>query len=201
MTTKRFFKSAIAFALVFAGLSASAGEFYELKTYSLKAAKQPVLDEYLGKAYIPALKKLGIGPVGVFTENGSNDTVFVYVLTVLSSPSEIAELPAKLAADADYKKAAASYLEAKAADPVYDRIETSISAAIEGMPHIAKTDTTKPRIINLRIYESHNERAHAKKVEMFNTAELPIFRKDGLTPLLFGSTIAGSKTPVIPMLT
>jgi hypothetical protein len=188
-------KTAIAIAITFAGLRAAAGEFYEIKTYTLKTAKQPVLDDYLGKAYIPALTKLGIGPVGVFTEKGSNDTVFVYVLTVLSSPAQIAELPARLAADADYKKAAADYLEAKAADPVYDRIESSVSAAIEGMANIAKTDTSKPRIVNLRIYESHNERAHAKKVEMFNTAELAIFKKDGLTPLLFGSTIAGAKMP------
>lgn len=181
--------------LAFAAGRAAAGECYELKTYTLKTAKQPVLDDYLSKAYIPALARQGIGPVGVFTEAGSNDTVSVIVLTVLNSPAQLAEIPAKLAADADYKRAAAGYLEAKAADPVYDRIESSVSAAIEGMPKLAKPDTSKPRLLNLRIYESHNERAHAKKVEMFNIGELDIFKRDGLTPVLFGSTIAGARMP------
>lgn len=170
-------------------------EFYELKVYTLKAAKQPVLDDYLRKAYIPALAKLGIGPVGVFSEKGANDAVLVYVLTVLTSPAQISELRDRLAADDDYKKAAADYLGAKAADPVYDRIESSVLAAIGGMPHIAKPDTAKPRILNLRIYENHNERANATKVEMFNTAELPIFKHDGLTPVFFSTAIAGSHMP------
>ncbi len=45
------------------------------------------------------------------------------------------------------------------------------------------------------MYESHNERAAAKKVEMFNTAELAIFRRVGLTPVFFASTVVGPKMP------
>lgn len=187
-------KTALALAAL-VSLNAFAGEFYELRTYTLKAAKQPQLDTYLGKAYLPALARLGIGPVGVFTEPGSNDTVSVVVLTVLTSPAQIAELPAKLAADAEYRQAAAEYLDARAADPVYERIESSVLAAIEGMPRLEKPDTSKPRLLNLRIYESHNERAHAKKVEMFNIGELSIFKRDGLTPVMFGSAIAGARMP------
>jgi hypothetical protein len=45
-----------------------AGELYELRAYSLPAAKQPILDRYLSQALIPTLKRYGIGPVGVFVE-------------------------------------------------------------------------------------------------------------------------------------
>src|ERR1700677_4526555 len=45
-----------------------AREYYELRTYTLKEGKQPLLHDYLSKAFIPALGRLGIGPVGVFTE-------------------------------------------------------------------------------------------------------------------------------------
>jgi hypothetical protein len=49
--------------------------------------------------------------------------------------------------------------------------------------------------LNLRIYESHNERAGLKKIEMFNKGELDIFKRDGLTPVFFGEAIAGSLMP------
>ena len=46
---------------------------YELRSYSLKAAKQPVLEAYLSKAFLPALKRLSIGPVGVFVEKSDKE--------------------------------------------------------------------------------------------------------------------------------
>ena len=47
----------------------------------------------------------------------------------------------------------------------------------------------------LRIYESHSEMAGRKKVEMFNTAELAIFRRSGMEPVFFGQTIIGPNMP------
>jgi hypothetical protein len=92
-------------------------------------------------------------------------------------------------------KAGADFLNAPAADPVYERIESSLLVAFEGMPHLAKPDTSKPRIVNLRTYESHNERAAKKKIEMFNTKEMPIFQRVGLTPVFFGETVIGPRMP------
>jgi hypothetical protein len=170
-------------------------EIYELRTYTLKPGKKPVLDEYLSKAFIPALKRLGIGPVGVFSDTSVPEKAITYVLIVHQSADEIFALPAKLAADAEHQKAGADYLAATPADPVYERIESSLHLAIEGMPKLAKPDTSKARLLNLRIYESHNERAAAKKIEMFNLHELPIFQRVGLTPVFFGQTIAGAAMP------
>ena len=54
-----------------ATMSANGGEAAEplerflLRTYTLKKAKLPILDEYLSKAFIPAAKRMGCGPVGV----------------------------------------------------------------------------------------------------------------------------------------
>ena len=63
------------------------------------------------------------------------------------------------------------------------------------MPKLEKPDTSKPRLLNLRVYESHNERAAAKKVEMFETGELAIFRRVGLTPVFFASAVSGAAMP------
>jgi hypothetical protein len=171
------------------------GELYELRVYQMKPGKQKLLDEYLSTAFIPALKRFGIGPVGVFEEKGKDDQLKVIVLIVFQSADQLAGLSARLAADDEYQKAGAEYLAAKAADPVYARIQSSLLQAIEGMPKLEKPDTSKPRLLNLRIYQSHNERAGKKKIEMFNKGELAIFKRVGLTPVLFGEAIVGGNLP------
>jgi hypothetical protein len=178
-----------------AGTPGEHRDIYELRVYTLKAVKKPLLGEYLSKAFMPGLRRLGLGPVGVFNENLPPDNVAVYVLTVLPSADQCLTYPDRLAADVEYQKAATDYLAAPASDPVYERIESSLHRAIEGMPNLEKPDTSKPRLLNLRIYESHNERAAKKKIEMFNQHEMPIFRRVGLTPVMFGETIVGSKMP------
>jgi hypothetical protein len=170
-------------------------ELYELRTYALKPAKQPLLDDYLGKAYIPALKRLGVGPVGVFVAPAEGDVLRVRVLVVYKSAETVAALPARLAADAEYRQAAAAYLAARPEDPVYQRIESSLLTAIPGMPRLERPDPSKPRLFNLRTYESHNERAAATKVEMFEKGEIAIFRKVGLTPVFFASALVGTAMP------
>src|SRR4051794_12392922 len=177
---------------------ATAGEVYELKVYTVRPGKQPVLDGYLSRAFLPAVGRAGAGPVGVFVEELTGNAAKVYVLVVHPSADHVAALPARLAADADYQAAAKDYLAAPAADPVYVRIESSLLVPIAGMPRLAKPDTSKPRLLNLRTYESHNERAAAKKIEMFNTGELAIFRRVGLTPVFFAETVVG---PAMPNLT
>lgn len=170
-------------------------EYYELRTWSLKAAKQPLLDAYLSRAFLPALKRFSLGPVGVFTEPQPNDEVKIHALIVYSSPEQFTTLSARLAADAEHQKAGSEYLAAKAGDPVYARIESAFMVAIAGVPKLVKPDPTKPRLFNLRIYESHNERAARKKIEMFNRGELAIFKRTGLNPVLFGETLAGAAMP------
>src|SRR6266581_696624 len=78
------------------------GFMYELRSYSLKTAKQAVLEAYLSKAFIPALKRFGIGPVGVFVDKGEREPLAVYVLTVYPSIDQVATLSTRLSADEDY---------------------------------------------------------------------------------------------------
>lgn len=177
--------------------AATGRDYYELRTYHLKAAKQPVLDDYLSKAFIPAMGRLGAGPVGVFSEPDGQDNVSVHVLTVFSSPEQVAAMPALLAADAEYQKAAADFMAAPATDKVYDRIESSLLLAFEGMPRLAKTDTAQPRLMNLRIYESHNERAALKKMEMFNNGEFAVFKRAQMPVVFCAQTLIGLHMPCL----
>ena len=178
-----------------AGAEHKPAEYYEVRVYSLPADRQAALDKYLSKAYLPALKRYGLGPVGVFVEKADKGPVKVYVLVVHPSASSAATLPARLDADETYRKAAAEYLAARPDRPAYERINSSLLAPIAGVPRLVKPDATRPRLLNLRVYESHNERAAAKKVEMFNTGELAIFRRVGLTPVFFATTVVGAAMP------
>jgi hypothetical protein len=119
----------------------------------------------------------------------------VYVFIVHPSAEYVATLSARLQADERYRQEAKEYLDASSADPIYARIESSLLAPIDGMPELAKPDTGKARLLNLRIYESHNERAAKKKIEMFNKSELAIFRRVGLTPVFFAETLVGAAMP------
>jgi NIPSNAP len=205
MKRRAFVKSSVAACLTgAAALSRSssaaeaephAREYYELRSYTLKDGKQPLLDDYLSKAFIPALGRFGIGPVGVFTEKADAGVATVHVLIVFRSADQAVALSERLAADEEHQKAGAEYLGAPASDPAYDRIEISLHGAIAAMPSLQKPDTAKPRLLNLRIYESPSERAARKKIEMFNEHELPIFRRVGLNPVFFGETLIGSKMP------
>ena len=201
MTRRDFLHTSVATA----GVAALAGpalaqegsgqrEFFELRSYTLHEGKQPLMDAFLKDALVPALNRAGVKPVGVFYENPEGVKPTAYVLARFKSLAEYEAAWQKVNADAEYLAAGKDYLAAPATDPVYERIQSSLLGGIEGMPEIA-VPPQKPRLFNLRIYESHNEAAAKKKIEMFNTGELAIFRRVGLTPVLFGEALIGSRLP------
>jgi hypothetical protein len=88
--------------------------------------------------------------------------------------------------------------QATPASPAFVRVESSLFRAFKTMPKLevpAATAAKKGRMFELRIYESHSEKAHLKKVEMFDEGEIPIFRKTGLAPVFFGEALIGSRLP------
>ena len=170
-------------------------QLFELRTYTLKPDKQKLFDDYAEKALIPALNRLGAKSVGVLIENQPAPRPPIYFIVVTYQNAEQwASVSAGLLSDAGYQKAAAEYLAVPATDAIYDRVESSLFRAFETMPKLEKPNG-KPQLFNLRIYESHNEAAGQKKIEMFNQGEIAIFRKVGLTPVFFGEAIAGSRMP------
>jgi hypothetical protein len=176
---------------------------FEWRQYSLRAgASQGRLNDYLQNALIPALNRLGHTPVGVFQVTFGLPTPTVFVLTPSTASggaNSLLERESKLDKDEAYLKAAAPYLDAVATEPVYVRQEISLFSAFPQFPRIsvpAATATKGPRMFELRIYESHNERAHRAKVKMFaELGEIEIFKRTGLTPVFFARTVSGARMP------
>jgi hypothetical protein len=171
-------------------------EFYEFRTYTIKnETQEKLIDNYFQTAAIPALNRLGLKNIGVFKELKPEGQTKIYVLIPFVSLDDFLKMEEKLSKDTVYKQAGAAYLNAPATEPAYDRIESSLLKAFVHIPRM-EVPPNKPRIFELRRYESASEAAGKKKIEMFNEAgEIDIFKKVGLTPVFFGETIIGGMRP------
>jgi hypothetical protein len=174
-------------------------EFYQIRRYSLVSGPQTkVTESYLKDALIPALVKMGMGPVGAFRLDVGPETPVFYVLIPGNSSAALIELDLRLAKDGDFLKAAEPFWSAPATAPAFERVEYSMLAAFEGWPKLVtppSTATKAKRIFQLRTYESPSYKDHVRKVEMFNSGEFEIFKSAGCNPVFFGDTLAGSRMP------
>jgi hypothetical protein len=210
MKRREFLKSSLAATSV-AGLASTletsaaeqgerfAREYYELRLYHLRRGpKQKLFDDFYREAAIPAMNRAGIGPIGVFNVAYGPDSPTMHVLIPHKTIESFSSALDRVRSDAEYQKSGLEFINAPAADPSYVRVESSLLVAFEGSPKIevpAAAAGNKPRIFELRTYESHSKKANKKKIEMFNNGEIAIFRRTGLQPVFFGETLIGSKMP------
>jgi hypothetical protein len=170
-------------------------EYYELRLYHLKRGVQPKLvNDFFRDVALPAMKRNEIGPVGCFDVMIGPDSPTLYVLIPYKSLESFATANARVTMDAEYQKAGAAFLNVPANDPTYVRVESSLMVAFDSIPKL-EVPQNKPRIFELRTYESHSKKANKKKIEMFNIGEIAIFRRAGLQPVFFGETLIGTKLP------
>jgi len=217
MKRRDFLKSSLA-ASAFAGIgtagltvvaaeasAAAQRDYYEIRAYRLKdGADHQLLDGYLAKAAIPALNRLGIPSVGAFTEIEPKDGLAVFVLIPYPSLASFAVAAARIQADPEYQKAGADYLQTPKSNPGFVRIDSWLLLAFEGMPKLelpAYCREKKPRIFELRTYESYSEVKAQKKVDMFNAGEIDTMREVGLGPIFYGQTLIGRELPHLMYLT
>lgn len=174
-------------------------QYYELRVYSTKSEQQQKLvTDYWQKAAVPAYNRMGIQPIGVFTELKDSPTNKIYVVIPCDSLEIFAAIPARLASDAAYQAAAAEYLSRPKSNPAYERIESSLNVAFDGMKKLAVPASLaegKPWVFELRIYQSSSESKGISKVKMFNSGEIPLMQQVGLCPVFFAQTLVGSQMP------
>ncbi len=172
-------------------------QYYELRVYSTKSEKQQkLISDYWQNAAVPAYNRMGIQPIGVFTELEDSPTNKIYVLVPYDSLDLFASVPAKLAADSVYQTAGAEYLAATKADPAFERIESSLHVAFEGMKKLALPPSSaekKPWIFELRTYLSPSESKGDNKVKMFNSGEITLMQEVGMCPVFFAQTLFWSE--------
>lgn len=175
---------------------AGAREFYLMRRYSLQQGPQTKLTEsYIADALMPALGRIGLGPVGAFRLDFGNETPAFYLLIAGTSLSNLAGLDWRLAEDAAFLKAAEAYWNATAAAPGFQRVESTLLGAFRGWPKVTPPGTKGKRIFQMRTYESASDGGHLRKLEMFHSGEFEIFLKAGFHPVFFGDTLVGERMP------
>jgi hypothetical protein len=174
-------------------------EFYQIRCYRMQSGPQTQLTEkYFAEALIPALGRLGMGPVGAFRLDLGPETPTFYLLIPSTSVERLATLDLALAKDDAFLSAAQPFWSAPATAPAFLRVESSLSAAFEGWPKLVpppSSATKAKRIFQLRTYESPSDAAHARKVEMFHHGEFEIFQRAGCRPVFFGDNLIGQRLP------
>jgi hypothetical protein len=183
------------------GSSVAGREYYELRSYRLKpGASRAPLEGYLEKALLPALGKRGIKNVGVFTEIDVNKQAGtsspkadspVWVVIPHATMDSFVSVCADINADAAVQKAGAEYLEARKANPAFDRIDSWLLLAFK----------TPTRVFEMRDYESHSELRALAKMKMFDEGETEIMKTLGMNPVFFGQALSGPNLPHLRYIT
>ncbi len=182
------------------GTTGPAPQVLELRRYRLRFGPMETrFAEYQKNVLVPALNRAGIKPVGAFTVLAGPDNPAVHLLLPHPNAESVLTLVGRLNADAEYQRGALSFRNLPPSDPPYLRRESSLLSAFAAAPSVeAPTgpEAAASRVFELRTYESHNEAAGAKKIEMFEKAgEIAIFRRVGLRPVFFGRNVVGPNLP------
>ena len=124
MISKIFAQSALILAVAAIGNPSRAAaadsekpQYYELRVYTTKSEEQQQrINDYWQNAAVPAYNRMGIQPIGVFTELKDSATNKIYVLIPCDSLEIFASIPDKLASDTNYQQAAAEFLSVSKAN-------------------------------------------------------------------------------------
>jgi hypothetical protein len=177
----------------------SAPEYMDLRRYRLASGPGVKLtNEFFADALIPALNRLGIGPVGAFSVYFGPDSPSYYLLMPSSRLETLVTADLELAKDDVFMKGASPFWDAPAATPPYVRIESSLLRAFPGYPKVtppASAATKGKRIYHLRQYQSPTNMDHVRKVEMFHNGEFGIFAKAGASGVFYADTLVGANLP------
>ena len=194
--------------LIITGCGPEGSDYYQVKIFTLSdQVQEDRMDQYLEKAYIPAMHRAGISKVGVFKPI-EEDTVSGNIIIVwipFTSLEQFEELPRILHQDAEYLAAGKDYLEASFDNAPYKRISSTLLKSFRDMPHYAPPGFSTPpseRIYELRSYESATEKIFEKKVEMFNEGgEMALFAKLEFNALFYAEAISGGSMPNLMYMT
>jgi hypothetical protein len=172
----------------------------ELRRYRLRSGPMVArFSAYLKDALVPALGRTGIGLVGAFNVSFGSDTPTLLLLVPHRDAGSLLGLDARLAADPEYARAAASFLALPPADAPFERCDSSLVGAVPTLPGIARPQgeaASPSRVFELRTYRSPSEPAGRRKLEMFEAGgELAIFARLGLHTVFFGRDLVGAGLP------
>jgi len=180
-----------------AAASSDVSQYIELKFIQMRNSKSNQRGRttaFLEKHHLPMTKRAGYVSAGYFNKYLGDDSPRMVLVSAFDSLAAMQDAAAAKRADKEFMKASDEFGSADAAP--YDRIETWLLRAFDGMPKIEVAKPgEKPRFFDLRTYQAETFTDLREKMKMFNSEEIAIFRKVGINPVFFGETVAGGKMP------
>jgi hypothetical protein len=181
------------------GAGGKGRQYYELRKYLLRRdAQVQATTKYLSEALVPALNRMGIGPVGAFNLDIGPETPTVYLLLPSENLETLVGAGLRLREDATFLAAAEGFWNAPDTNPPFQRVESTLLIAFEKWPQLVvppPTATRGQRVFQLRSYESASDRDHVRKVEMFQSGEFEAFERAGFWRVFFGDALIGERLP------
>lgn len=183
-------------------------QIIQLKIYHFdNPAQERATDRFLRDAYLPALHRAGIRPVGVFKPVGQDTTSDrrTYLLVPFESLDRFESLSGTLQDDRQYQTDGSGYTGTSHDNPHYSHIETILLKAFPHAPRVRVPDLTAPRserVYELRSYGSATEALNRNKVEMFNEGgEVALFSRLGFNAVFYGNVLSGGEMPNLMYMT
>jgi hypothetical protein len=179
--------------------AAPTNTFLEIQTWRLHNSAEgqgPRVAEYLEHGLAPALARGGSKLCGAFANVIAPDGPYYVTVSQYASLAAFESALAQLKSDGAHR-AALEKLSAGSGVP-FVRLESSLLRSFDKRPALVLADASEkraPRIFELRTYESQSFVTLARKIGMFNDAEMGIFERLGMRPVFFGETIVGPRQP------
>lgn len=176
-------------------------QYYELRVYTTPSEEQQnQVNEFWETTAVSAYNRMGINPIGVFTE--LEESRNVYVLIPFNSFGAFEGVAAKLASDPIYQKSADKFLNAAKENPAYESFESSLLVAFNGMKQMkVPSERDDTNVFELRKYISASENKGRNKIQMFEDGEISLMKDVGLAPIFFSQTLIGTQMPNLVYMT
>jgi hypothetical protein len=178
----------------------------ELRTYTFATPeKRQAFERFVASGLIPALNRAGVQPVGAFVAQKADNPEAkfegetapeMHLVLPHPTPESAMTLETRLASDTGYTAALAGLPDGPKEASAYARYESTLMLAFDQSPKVEVPTKAAGRVMQLRVYESHNAERSRMKVRMFNEGgEIRIFREVGMNPVFFGHAFTGSRLP------
>lgn len=181
-----------------AGAADAKPRYIELRRIQLRNTPDAMArrtQDYLEKAWIPAVKRSGATVVGAFGSVIGMESPYILLVSEFADIGTWEASASKLQSDKETGGAREAYYSGPLQ---YVREEVSL---LRGFPGFPTVQTPQPRegggsrVYEVRKYESNNPRTLARKIRMFDEGESDLFAKLGMVNVFFGETIAGGDMP------
>jgi hypothetical protein len=181
-------------SLLAAGEANARTRFYVLEQYFLENGTQPGrIHDFFAKALLPAMERIHKGPKIFLEALMAPHMPQVAAVFGVESCEQIWSVSRALFADKEFNRA---FDQWESGEPPFISTSATLLEAAPYSPEIAIPEKPgTPRIFELRTYHSPTARQLKALHERFAGAEIKIFHRVGVRPLLYTSTVFGADRP------